>query len=85
MTNETIAQAEDDPVVVNLACSSGAPCYGMVFQNFSVDPPINETAQYSCTNVVSERGLPCEFRYCSVDLGVGNLLVIFIYLFTACT
>lgn len=44
--------------LVSLSCSPAAPCPHMVFQNFNVTPPYNETAKYICTNVVDEQGLP---------------------------
>ncbi|THH14431.1 hypothetical protein EW146_g5896 [Bondarzewia mesenterica] len=44
--------------LVSLSCSPAAPCPDMFFQSFDVTPPNNGTAQYVCSNVVNEQGLP---------------------------
>ncbi|RPD53866.1 pectin lyase-like protein [Lentinus tigrinus ALCF2SS1-7] len=44
--------------LVDIECSSGAPCPWMRFENFNVAPPVGTTATVKCVNVVSESGLP---------------------------
>ncbi|PCH37443.1 glycoside hydrolase family 28 protein [Wolfiporia cocos MD-104 SS10] len=43
--------------IVDLQCSSAAPCPGMVFQDINVTVPSGQTPTYECSNVVSEQGL----------------------------
>ncbi|EMD36110.1 glycoside hydrolase family 28 protein [Gelatoporia subvermispora B] len=44
--------------IVDLECSSAAPCPGMLFENVNIEPPNGESPVYTCVNVVSELGLP---------------------------
>ncbi|KAI5122792.1 hypothetical protein M0805_000136 [Coniferiporia weirii] len=44
--------------LVNIACSSNAPCPNIAFQNFNVLPPNGTAPEIVCVNVVSESGLP---------------------------
>lgn len=46
--------------VVDLECSSAAPCPNMLFENINITPPPNETSNYICVNVINEIGLPCK-------------------------
>ena len=44
--------------VVDIECSSAAPCPGMRFENFNVAVENGTAPTYTCINVVSETGLP---------------------------
>ena len=44
--------------VVDLECSSAAPCTGLTFRDMSVTVPSGEAPGYTCVNVASSAGLP---------------------------
>ncbi|KAI0315859.1 pectin lyase-like protein [Amylostereum chailletii] len=44
--------------IVELDCSPAVPCPNMVFLNFNATPPAGDAAEYSCSNVINETGLP---------------------------
>ncbi|KAI0074347.1 pectin lyase-like protein [Panus rudis PR-1116 ss-1] len=44
--------------LVDLECSPAVPCPNMIFEGFEVTGPSGKTAEYICSNVVNERGLP---------------------------
>ncbi|RPD53865.1 pectin lyase-like protein [Lentinus tigrinus ALCF2SS1-7] len=44
--------------IVELQCSSAAPCPNMRFENIDVTPPKGTAPSYICVNVVNEFGLP---------------------------
>ena len=44
-------------LVVDLACSTNAPCPNISFSNFNVALPAGTEAEYICQNVVSISGL----------------------------
>ena len=46
--------------VVDLGCSSNAPCADITFRDFHVLPANGSAASYVCQNVVDEVGLPGE-------------------------
>ncbi|KAI5116611.1 hypothetical protein M0805_004830 [Coniferiporia weirii] len=48
--------------IVDIECSTNAPCPGMTFQNFDITTPNKEAPEYICINVESEKGLsaPCN-------------------------
>ncbi|EIM87376.1 pectin lyase-like protein [Stereum hirsutum FP-91666 SS1] len=44
--------------LVELTCSSAAPCPNMFFENFNVTVPSDATPAFTCSNVINEEGLP---------------------------
>ncbi|TDL17667.1 pectin lyase-like protein [Rickenella mellea] len=48
--------------IVDLACSSAAPCQNIAFTNFKIAPPAGQASSFICVNVVNEKGLsgPCN-------------------------
>lgn len=45
---------DDDPLsaaVVDLACSSAAPCTDITFHDINIDVPSEQSATYACENV----------------------------------
>ncbi|THH11155.1 hypothetical protein EW145_g825 [Phellinidium pouzarii] len=46
------------PVVVNLNCSSNAPCSNITFSDFDIAPPSGEAPGFICINAESVSGLP---------------------------
>ncbi|OCH90476.1 pectin lyase-like protein [Obba rivulosa] len=47
-------------LIVDLECSPAAPCPNMSFQGINVMPPNGQQANFTCSNVVSEHGLPAS-------------------------
>ena len=46
--------------VVDLECSSNAPCPNITFKDFDVAPANGSASSFICVNVVDEVGLPGE-------------------------
>lgn len=47
--------------LVDIECSSNAPCPNMMFEDFSVLPPVGTSTVVKFLNAVSEFGLPGTF------------------------
>lgn len=47
-------------LVVDIECSPAAPCPGIGFSKFDVEPPSGSVSRFICSNVLSEEGLPGE-------------------------
>ncbi|TDL27845.1 pectin lyase-like protein [Rickenella mellea] len=51
--------------IVDLECSTAAPCPNMEFQNFNVPAPSGLAPMFICQNVVNESGLPGAYFFFS--------------------
>ncbi|KAF8495592.1 pectin lyase-like protein [Gautieria morchelliformis] len=50
--------ASQSSELVDIECSSAAPCPNIAFENFAVQPPSGLAPRFVCINVINEVGLP---------------------------